>query len=34
MNVNVQPIPIASIMFCTNDTAMAANVQRTMLLEA
>lgn len=34
MNVNVQPIPIASSMSCRNDTATAAIVQRTMLLEA
>ena len=34
MNVNVQPMPIASIIFCRKETAMAANAQRTMLLEA
>jgi hypothetical protein len=34
MNVNVHPIPTASTKSCKNDTAIAANAQRTMLLEA
>ena len=33
-NVNVQPTPIASIRSWRNDTVIAANEQRTMLLEA
>ena len=34
MNVNVQPIPIALIMFWRKETAIAAKEQRTRLLEA
>lgn len=34
MSVNVQPIPIASIMSWRKETAIAAIEQRTMLLEA
>jgi hypothetical protein len=33
MNVKVQPIPNASIMFWRKATLIAANVQRTMLLK-
>lgn len=34
MNVNVHPIPIASIKFCRNATTIAARPQRTTLLDA